>query len=64
MKNHSNTTYKKRYGYRTLMDYLQQNGKTPTESEDLWRTPHYPFHAVKNGTSLFLQLLERLRFRR
>ena len=29
VKNHSNTTYKKRYGYRTLMDYLQQNREDP-----------------------------------
>ena len=33
-----------------------------TESEDLWRTPHYPFHAIKNGASLFLQFLDDLDF--
>jgi len=62
VKNHSNSTYKKRYGYRTLMDYLQQNREDPSESEDLWRTPHYPFHAVKNGATLFLNFLEELDF--
>ncbi|MCC7474262.1 MAG: hypothetical protein IT425_02605 [Pirellulales bacterium] len=62
VKNHSNTTYRKRYGYRTLMDYLQQNREDPTESEDLWRTPHYPFQAVKNGATLFLSFLEELDF--
>jgi Flp pilus assembly protein TadG len=62
VKNHSNATYKKRYGYRTLMDYLQQNRENSTESEDLWRTPHYPFHAVKNGASLFLSFLYDLDF--
>lgn len=62
VKNHSNTTYRKRYGYRTLMDYLQQNLENSTESEDLWRTPHYPFHAVKNGASLFLNFLSELDF--
>lgn len=62
VKNHSNATYKKRYGYRTLMDYLQQNREAREESEDLWRTPHYPFHAVKNGASLFLSFLYDLDF--
>jgi Flp pilus assembly protein TadG len=62
VKNHSNSTYKKRYGYRTLMDYLQQNREDRFESEDLWRTPHYPFHAVKNGASLFLSFLHDLDF--
>jgi hypothetical protein len=62
VKNHSNSTYKKRYGYRTLMDYIQQNREAREESEDLWRTPHYPFHAVKNGASLFLSFLYDLDF--
>jgi hypothetical protein len=31
-------------------------------SEDLWRTPHYPMHAVKSGASLFLEFLEDLDF--
>jgi Flp pilus assembly protein TadG/Mg-chelatase subunit ChlD len=62
VKNHSNATYKKRYGYRTLMDYLQQKREDRSLSEDLWRTPHYPFHAVKNGASLFLTFLYDLDF--
>ncbi|MGD9632325.1 MAG: pilus assembly protein TadG-related protein [Pirellulales bacterium] len=62
VKNHSNSTYKKRYGYRTLMDYLQQNREDRTESEDLWRTPHYPFAANVKGASMFLNFLEDLDF--
>ena len=62
VKNHSHSTYRKRYGYRTLMDYLQQNREDRYESEDLWRTPHYPFHAIKQGASLFLQFLDDLDF--
>jgi len=55
--------YRKKYGFRTLMDYIQQNNEMKwTKSEDLWRTPHYPFHAVKNGTSLFLDFLTDLDF--
>jgi hypothetical protein len=53
-------TYSKRYGYRTLMDFLLSKKFRNSESEDLWRTPHYPFHAMKNGVSLFCQTLEDL----
>jgi hypothetical protein len=68
VKNHPKTEYRKKYGYRTLMDYLQlktTNGITPRDrytSEDLWRTPHYPMHAVKKGASMFLAFLEDLDF--
>jgi hypothetical protein len=68
VKNHPNTNYRKKYGYRTLVDWLQQkstSGFTPrarNNSEDMWRTPHYPMHAVKGGASLFLEFLEDLDF--
>ena len=55
-------TYKKRYGYRTLMDYLQEQRYSSSYSEDLWRTPHYPFHAIKEGATLFLDFLTELDF--
>lgn len=55
-------TYSKKYGYRTLLAYLQQNRISWSQSEDLWRTPHYPFTAVKNGASLFLEFLDELDF--
>lgn len=54
--------YRKKYGYRTLMSYLQNSRPRSYQSEDLWRTPHYPFHAVKEGTSLFLGFLGDLDF--
>jgi hypothetical protein len=59
--------YKKKYGYRTLMHYLQErpsySGWRPRNlSEDLWRTPHYPMQALKDGASLFLTFLEELEF--
>lgn len=68
VKNHPKSEYRKRYGYRTLMDWLQQkttNGFTPrarNNSEDLWRTPHQPMDALKNGTSMFLDFLTDLDF--
>lgn len=55
-------TYKKKYGYRTLMDYLQEHRSDPSQSEDLWRTKHYPFHANRNGFSLFMDFLTELDF--
>lgn len=55
-------TYRKRYGYRTLVDYLLTQRPQHHLSEDLWRTPHYPAHAVKNGASLFLNFLDDLDF--
>jgi Flp pilus assembly protein TadG/Mg-chelatase subunit ChlD len=68
VKNHPKTQYRKYYGYRTLMDFLQQkaiSGFTPRDrytSEDMWRTPHQPMAPVKTGTSLFLTFLDELDF--
>jgi hypothetical protein len=68
VKNHPVSAYKKKYGYRTLMDFLQQktiSSFTPrarNNSEDMWRTPHQPMNAVKKGTSLFLDFLQDLDF--
>jgi hypothetical protein len=44
------------------MGYLVQNRNHYTLSEDLWRTPHYPFHAMKDGVSLFCEFLDGLEF--
>lgn len=57
-----NGDYNKKYGYRTLMNYLQEKRYSSSRSEDLWRTPHYPFNAVKEGASLFLSFLTELDF--
>lgn len=54
--------YRKKYGYRTLLSYLQNSRPRWTQSEDLWRTSHYPYTAVKNGASLFLGFLNDLDF--
>lgn len=61
------SAYRKKYGFRTLMHYLQERpsyaGWRPrAQSEDLWRTPHYPMQAVKDGASLFLNFLHELDF--
>lgn len=54
--------YNKKYGYRTFASYLQQHRYDTSKSEDLWRTPHYPYHAVKGGNTLFLEFLDDLDF--
>lgn len=55
-------TYNRKYGFRTLMNYLQEKRYSSSLSEDLWRTPHYPFNAVKEGATLFLDFLTELDF--
>ena len=54
--------YNKKYGFRTLLSYLQNSRPRSYQSEDLWRTSHYPYHAVKDGASLFLDFLGDLDF--
>jgi Flp pilus assembly protein TadG len=54
--------YNKRYGYRTLLNYLMESREQNHLAEDLWRTPHYPFHAIKEGCSLFLDFLDELQY--
>ena len=61
VKNRSDS-YRRKYGFRTLMDYLQEQRYSRVHSEDLWRSPHYPFHAIKEGSSLFLGFLTDLDF--
>ena len=51
-----------KFGYQTLMDYLQEQRYGSTKSEDLWRTPHYPFNAVKEGATLFTEFLTEMDF--
>ena len=51
-----------KFGYQTLMDYLQEQRYGHSKSEDLWRTPHYPFNAVKNGATMFTEYLADMDF--
>lgn len=54
--------YRKKYGGMTFVNYLLENKNKNSQTADLWKTPHYPFHAVKNGLSLFLEFLSDLDF--
>jgi len=52
--------YKKKYGYRTLMHYLIDQRTNNNKSEDLWRAPIYPHHAMKEGVTMLATFLDNL----
>lgn len=54
--------YRHMYGGLIMVDYLLDKKPNSHKTYDLYKTPHYPFHAVKNGASLFLDFLEDLQF--
>lgn len=58
--NLSSYGYQKRYGYRTLMHYLIAQRRENHKSEDLWRAPIYPHHAMKEGISILAEFLNNL----
>lgn len=57
-----NAGYRQMYGGVCFADYLLRKKAYASQTPDLWKTPHYPFHAVKNGASLFLEFLSELDF--
>ena len=54
--------YRKKYGGLTFVDYILSQQPRTNQTPTLWKTPHYPFHAMKNGMSLFLNFLDELEF--
>ena len=58
--NLSSYGYNKRYGYRTLMNYLISEKKYNSQSEDLWRAPVYPHQAMKTGMTMLATFLNNL----
>ena len=61
VKNNLNSYgYRKRYGYRTLMQYLINSRKSNSQSEDLWRAPIYPHYAMKQGVTKLATFLNNL----
>ncbi|HVJ87339.1 MAG TPA: pilus assembly protein TadG-related protein [Caulifigura sp.] len=54
--------YRRKYGGKCLVNYLLTTRETFAETGDLWRTPHYPFHSLKQGAMLFADFLEDLSF--
>ena len=50
------------YGGPTFANYLLENKLAYSQTPALWKTPEYPFHAMKNGVTLLLDFLNTLDF--
>ena len=57
-----NAGYRYKYGGKNLINYLLSSRPRNSQTADLWMTPSYPFHAVKNGCTLFCDFLHNLDF--
>jgi len=51
-----------KFGGVLWVDYLLSNKYLHSRTPDLWKTPHYPFNAVKNGATLFFDFLTDMDF--
>lgn len=58
----NNAGYRHKYGGKCLVDYLLRSYPGFSQCNDLWRTPHYPFHSVKQGAQLLATFVEDLGF--
>lgn len=54
--------YREMYGGLTLINYIMRNESGHWETPDLWKTRHYPFHAIKEGHMLLCDFLRDLGF--
>ncbi len=54
--------YRCKFGGKTFVEYVLKNTRSYAQNPGLHKTPHYPFHAVKNGCSLLLSFLNGLDF--
>lgn len=57
-----NAGYRFKFGGACLVEYLLHTQYSHSKCPDLWKTPHYPFHAVKQGCTLFTEFLGALEF--
>ncbi len=57
-----NAGYRQMYGGKNFVDYLLGSKPSKNQTSDLWKAPAYPFHAVKNGCTLFCDFLTDLDF--
>ena len=57
-----NAGYRQMYGGMIFVDYLLDQKPSKSQTPDLWKTPQYPFHAIKNGCTLFCNFLTDLDF--
>ncbi len=58
----SSRGFRETYGGLTLMNYILRDYPGHWETPDLWKTRHFPFHAIKEGHLLLCDFLEDLGF--
>ncbi len=58
----ASANYPGKYGGKTLVNYLLEVRPGFHQTEDLWQTPCYPFHSMKQGALLFANFVENLGF--
>uniref|UniRef100_A0A7C2JYA9 VWA domain-containing protein n=1 Tax=Schlesneria paludicola TaxID=360056 RepID=A0A7C2JYA9_9PLAN len=56
----NNYGYRDQYGGMTLVCYLLKSLPNYANCKDLWKTRHYPFHAIKEGHELLCDYLAEL----
>ena len=54
--------YRRKYGGVTFVNYLLEQKPQFNQTPTLWKSPHYPFHAMKEGVTLFTEFLAQLGF--
>jgi Flp pilus assembly protein TadG len=53
------TGYRHYYGYRTLVNYWQDEWPMASQTPDLWQTHEQPLTAVKDAVTVFLSYMEQ-----
>jgi hypothetical protein len=54
--------YCKKYGKKTFINYLLTQRDTYAETNDFWKAPCYPTHALKQGCTQFCNFVDDLNF--
>ena len=57
-----NYGYRDMYGGMTFLCYIMKEKPAYSQTKDLWKTRHYPFHAIKQGHELLCRFLTELGF--
>ncbi len=51
-----------KFGGKTFICYMLRHNPSYAECQDLWKTKHYPFHAIKEGHEILCDFLTDLGF--